>query len=121
MFALLTIAVVTAVILSASVFSSEVSFALKRLGTTDTVDSRIVLIYAGRQMFFAKPLLGWGFTSYDLHDWRFMKRVGNFAPTSWDIEKGTVQSRAPRPGRDQPLQRPQGLEKEHRGLPRRRF
>jgi O-antigen ligase len=75
--------------LSASVLSSEFAFAVERMTTEDTIDSRIVLAHAGERMFYAKPLLGWGFGNYDRYDWRFMERVGGATPTDWDINKGT--------------------------------
>jgi O-antigen ligase len=40
-------------------------------------------------MFRAKPVFGWGFGTYDRYDWQFMERVGNAAPTSWDVQHGT--------------------------------
>lgn len=89
MFPLLIATIVVGGVLSASVLADEVLFALERLVVQDTVDSRIVLAHAGRQMFYAKPFLGWGFGNYDRYDWQFMERVGNAAPTDWDINKGT--------------------------------
>ncbi|MCP4538181.1 MAG: O-antigen ligase family protein [Chloroflexi bacterium] len=87
--ALGAIALPVILILTASVFTEEVTFAFKRLGTQDTVDSRVVLAHAGKQMFYAKPILGWGFGNYDRYDWQFMDRVGNATPTYWDIKYGT--------------------------------
>ncbi|MFP4393680.1 MAG: O-antigen ligase family protein [Anaerolineales bacterium] len=86
---LLITTIVAAGILSGTILADEVAFALKRLGVQDTVDSRIVLANAGREMFYAKPLWGWGFGNYDRYDWKFMVRVGSAAPTDWDINKGT--------------------------------
>lgn len=83
------IALPIVLILTTSVFAKEMAFAFKRLSTQDTVNSRVVLANAGKQMFYAKPILGWGFGNYDRYDWQFMKRVGNAAPTSWDIKYGT--------------------------------
>ena len=77
------------IVLSASVFAAEASFAIQRLNTEDTIDSRLVLQHAGEQMFLAKPFLGWGYASYELYDWTFMERVGNSAPTKWDVQKGS--------------------------------
>lgn len=75
--------------LSVSVLSAEMSVAFKRLNTQDTIDSRLVLAHAGKEMFYAKPLLGWGFGNYDRYDWKFIEPVGNAAPTWWDVEVGT--------------------------------
>lgn len=54
-----------------------------------SAEARIVLGDAGMQMFYAKPIFGWGYTKYDEHDWKFMRRVGNVAPTGYTIERGT--------------------------------
>ncbi len=86
---LLLVSVPVIAVLSVSVFATEMAFATKRLGTQDTVDSRIVLSHAGEQMFYARPIFGWGFGNYDRYDWQFMERVGNAAPTHWDIKYGT--------------------------------
>jgi O-antigen ligase len=86
---LLTLGVPIAIILLASVFSSEVTIAFGRLGTEGTVDDRTVLLHAGEQMFTAKPLLGWGYNTYNLYDWKFIERVGDAAPSRWDVESGS--------------------------------
>jgi hypothetical protein len=86
---LLCVVISIFVILSTSVFADEVAFAMVRLGTQDTVDSRVVLAHAGQQMFYTKPIFGWGFGNYDRYDWQFMERVKGIAPTSWDIQYGT--------------------------------
>lgn len=77
------------VILAGSVFASEMAYARERLITEQTIDSRLVLNHAGKKMFYARPLFGWGFGTYDRYDWQFMEPVGGAAPTSWDIQKGT--------------------------------
>jgi O-antigen ligase len=76
-------------VLSTTVLAGEVSYAYERLNTEETLNNRRVLAYAGEQMFLAKPFFGWGYDRYDDHDWKFMKPVGDAAPTKWDIEKGT--------------------------------
>jgi len=40
-------------------------------------------------MFLEKPIWGWGYGSYDLHDWKYMKRVGDFVPRQYEIKTGT--------------------------------
>jgi O-antigen ligase len=77
------------IILSTTVFASDVAYAYERLKTEDTIDSRIVLAHAGQQMFLARPLFGWGYDNYDRYDWQFMERVGDAAPTEWDVKYGT--------------------------------
>lgn len=86
---LLAVALPVIAILSVSVFSEEMDLALERLGTQDTVDNRIILAHAGQQMFYARPIFGWGFGSYDRYDWQFMESVSGVAPTKWDIKHGT--------------------------------
>jgi O-antigen ligase len=80
------------VILSASVLAHEVAFAYERLlGEASKRSAEVRLIYfeAGKNMFLARPFLGWGYGNYDLYDWKFMERVGNVAPSRWDIYHGT--------------------------------
>jgi len=67
----------------------EDSYAVKRLNTSDTVRSRIITNMAGLKMFGKKPIFGWGYGSYDLHDWRFMEQIGSFKPTTWEREEAT--------------------------------
>ncbi|MCQ3975049.1 MAG: hypothetical protein DPW09_16540 [Anaerolineae bacterium] len=86
---LLALALPFMLVLSVTVLSGEVAYAYKRMNTEDTLDSRRVLAHAGEQMFLAKPLFGWGYYSYDLHDWKFMEPVDGAAPTKWDIKQGT--------------------------------
>jgi O-antigen ligase len=54
-----------------------------------SANARVVLNDAGMQMFYAKPIFGWGFDRYDKYYWRFMRRVGNVAPGDWEIKQGT--------------------------------
>jgi O-antigen ligase len=86
---MLLVAVPVLSLAALTLFTEEIAFAVERLGVEDTVDARLVQANAGRQMFYAKPLFGWGFDSYDRHDWKFMERVGNAAPTRWDVRYGT--------------------------------
>lgn len=86
---LLALALPVMLVLSVTVLSGEVAYAYERMNTEDTLDSRRVLAHAGEQMFLAKPFFGWGFYSYDLHDWKFMERVDGAAPTKWDVQNGT--------------------------------
>jgi len=76
-------------ILAGGALADEVVLALERLNTQDTIDSRVVLTYAGKQMFYTKPIFGWGYDSYDKYDWQFMERAGSAVPTKWDIQYGT--------------------------------
>jgi len=89
MLSLIAVSLPIFIFLAGGAMADEVTFAMQRLNTEDTIDSRIVLTEAGLQMFYAKPIFGWGYDSYDLYDWKFMTKVGNAAPTKWDIRKGT--------------------------------
>ncbi|MFI5166982.1 MAG: O-antigen ligase family protein [Thermoanaerobaculales bacterium] len=60
------------------------SYATTRLTMTWTIRDRIVLDVAGLKMFLRRPLLGWGFGSYDRHAHEFVAKVGPFVPTEWD-------------------------------------
>jgi len=81
--------VAVAFIVSTGLLASEFAHAYERFKTDTTIQDRIVLANAGKRMFFARPLLGWGYDNYDRYDWRFIERVGNAAPTTWDIQSGT--------------------------------
>lgn len=88
-FLLISIVLPIMIVLGQSVLANEIAHATERLNNQDTAEGRVVLAYAGQQMFLAKPIFGWGYNQYDRYDWRFMRRVSNVAPTKWDIEKGT--------------------------------
>lgn len=77
------------IILLTTVFRGELIFAIERLNSDQTAESRIVLANAGWQMFLEKPIFGWGYASYDLHDWKYMERVGDVAPTRYEVQTGT--------------------------------
>lgn len=77
------------VILSFTVLTTELAYAYERLHSEDTTQDRVILSTAGKDMFLARPILGWGYENYDRYDWKFMRRVGNIAPTKWQIQKGT--------------------------------
>jgi O-antigen ligase len=77
-------------ILSTSVLASEFAHAYARFKTTEEgAEDRLVLANAGKKMFYAKPILGWGFDNYDRYDWKFLERVAETTPTSWQVTKGT--------------------------------
>ena len=59
-------------------------YAGSRLTMAWTIRDRAVLDAAGTKMFLAKPLLGWGFGSYDRHARGFVTPVGPFFATDWD-------------------------------------
>ncbi len=72
--------------------ADEFAFAYERLTGEEgkkTAEDRLVHSNAAKNMFLARPLLGWGYDNYDLYDWKFMERVGNVAPSQWDIKIGT--------------------------------
>ena len=89
---LMSILLPVMIILSASVLAHEVAFAYERLmgeKGKQTAEDRLIHLNAGEKMFLARPFLGWGYDNYDLYDWKFMERVGNVAPTKWDVRRGT--------------------------------
>jgi O-antigen ligase len=89
MFSLLLVGVPIMLILFAGPLANELAWAYERLNSVQTAESRIIVSHAGQQMFLAKPFFGWGYGNYDRYDWQFMERVGDIAPTNWDIEEAT--------------------------------
>ena len=88
--ALVSAVLVVAILLSANVLADEFALARERLQSSEQdANARLVLANAGRRMFYAKPVFGWGFGNYDRYDWRFLERVREFTPTEWQIKKGT--------------------------------
>jgi O-antigen ligase len=78
------------VILSSGQLADEFSHAYERLKTTEEgANERLVLANAGRKMFYARPVFGWGFSNYDRYDRRFLERVGETNPTQYHIRRGT--------------------------------
>jgi len=77
-------------ILSMGVLSDEFAFAYERLTgeqSKQTAEDRLIHANAAKKMFLTRPFLGWGYENYDLYDWKFMERVGNVAPSQWDIPR----------------------------------
>ncbi len=88
-FLLISIFLPIMVILGATVMTDEIGHAHERLNSQESAQGRMVMAYAGQQMFLAKPLLGWGYNQYDNYDWRFMQRVNDTTPTKWQVQRGT--------------------------------
>jgi O-antigen ligase len=77
-------------ILSTGVLAGEFAHAADRLASTEEGgEARLVLANAGKKMFYARPVFGWGFGNYDRYDWKFMERVGETTPTKWQVQEGT--------------------------------
>ena len=76
-------------LLLTTVFTDEADFALDRLNSVQSAGSRVLLGWAGQQMFLAKPVFGWGYATYDIHDWKFLERVDQFVPRRYEILRGT--------------------------------
>ena len=72
-----------------TIFTQELSSVARRIETLQTVGNRVISGYAGTKMFLEKPVLGWGYGSYDLHDSSFIEQVGGFKPSEWDLKEGT--------------------------------
>ena len=62
-------------------------YAIDRLTTMPSISDRIALDAAGLKMFLRKPLLGWGYGTYDRHARGFVARVGPIVPTDWAINE----------------------------------
>jgi len=90
---LLAVLVPVMVILLSGVLTHEFAHAYERLNETEEgANARAVLANAGKNMFYARPVFGWGFGNYDRYDWKFMERVRDTNPTEWQIRKGTSHS-----------------------------
>ena len=68
---------------------SFVAMTLERLQGWREIESRIIMIGAGVRLFAEKPILGWGYASYDLHDWKYMDAVGPLQPTRYELAQAT--------------------------------
>jgi hypothetical protein len=79
-------------VLPRDALEKEIDHAYERLFNKDTAQSRIVLANAGKNMFLAKPIFGWGYGDYDRYDYTFMERVNEFSPSEWDVREGTSHS-----------------------------
>jgi O-antigen ligase len=87
---LMSVVVPIMVILSWGVLARESAHALEQLNSAEErVEDRMVLANAGKNMFYARPVFGWGYDNYDRYDWRFIERVGDTNPTKWQIRRGT--------------------------------
>ncbi len=67
----------------------DLAWAQSRLDSVQSAGSRLVLANAGWKMVYEKPIFGWGYSSYDLYDWKYMERVGEFVPRQFEIKQGT--------------------------------
>ncbi|HSM26095.1 MAG TPA: O-antigen ligase family protein [Anaerolineaceae bacterium] len=76
MIKLLIICSILAVILSAGIFSAHVTLSIDRFGDVNPVYDRLVVFDAMAQMFFERPLLGWGYESLDEHIQPYYRQVG---------------------------------------------
>jgi len=76
-------------VLLSTVLQGELQYVFERLSNNRSAESRLVLANAGQQMFLERPIFGWGFGTYDTHDWKFITRVGDAVPTQFEIKDGT--------------------------------
>ncbi len=76
-------------VLLSTYLSDELLYAVERLNASQSAGSRLILGRAGQQMFLERPLFGWGYGTYDVHDWKFVERVGEFVPREYEIKQGT--------------------------------
>ena len=79
MIRLTVVAAIIGLILAASMFTSYLGYANKRLNDADTAEGRILQNVAAINMIKAKPWFGWGFGTYDLYDEQHRTRVGDIA------------------------------------------
>jgi O-antigen ligase len=65
--------------------SQQAEYAQQRLGSSESEESalsRLPVMYAAYRMFETKPVLGWGYDSFDRFDRQFQRSVGNLiSPT----------------------------------------
>jgi O-antigen ligase len=64
-------------ILGNSVMAEQIAWANERLESEDTALDRLVVFHTALQMIKARPLLGWGYETYDRYDRQFQERVAN--------------------------------------------
>lgn len=67
-----------AILLGGTIFADEFLFAWDRLTTERTAGARIVGNAAAVKLIEQKPLFGWGYGNYELHDEQFRERI-------WDL------------------------------------
>jgi O-antigen ligase len=89
--ALLAAAVMSVMlILSTGPLANEFAYASDRLEESrEAAYERSIQANAGKNMFYARPVFGWGFGNYDRYDWKFMERTQNMAPTAYHVRKST--------------------------------
>jgi O-antigen ligase len=66
------------VVLSLTVFSTQLDFAGERISSEDTALDRLVIWDAGRQLIERKPFFGWGYGDYSEYAPQFQQRVQNY-------------------------------------------
>jgi O-antigen ligase len=87
---LVSMVILIMLILSAGPLASEFAHAVDRLDSAEEAgELRLVLANAGKKMFYARPVFGWGFSNYDRYDWKFLERVGEITPTTYQIRRAT--------------------------------
>ncbi len=87
---LIAVVVSIMVILSSGVLAREFAHAREQLNSAEEQGkARIVMGNAGKSMFYARPVFGWGFGNYNRYDWKFLERVGDTSPTTWQIKRGS--------------------------------
>ncbi len=87
---LISLVVPIMLILLAGPLAREFAHAVDRLESTEEGGKhRLVLANAGKEMFYARPVFGWGFSNYDRYDWKFLERVGETSPTTYQVRQAT--------------------------------
>lgn len=78
-FRMLMLVAVATVLLSTTLLSPAFEFALERLNTERTAESRIITDAASLRMINERPLFGWGYDNYDLYNANFKQDVGSIS------------------------------------------
>ncbi len=81
---LLTISLATLIL-----YPNFISKSLNRLQEFREVESRIILNGAGLRMFIEEPIIGWGYATYDLYDWKYTKPIGDMQPGRFELAIAT--------------------------------
>ena len=87
---LIALVVCIMAVLSAGPLASESAYASERFQESKQgAYERSIQAIAGKNMFYARPVFGWGFGNYDRYDWRFIERTEYKAPTDYHVRKST--------------------------------
>jgi O-antigen ligase len=72
-----TVVMLLALVLGSGVLAQQVAFAVERLNTVETAESRLVQDAASLRMIEERPAFGWGYDNYLRFNREFVGRVGD--------------------------------------------